>query len=149
MIKKIIKFFKKRRRKSRFQNNSSVPSFSKKSNILPFIKTLNRKKNIETEETEKKRIDKVAIDLTDNFNSIAQKSFLDMGRCYYIFLFRTLQSMIWNLSYPVYRHYFESVRKQIVRNHKNLFNRFSEWESSPGERLIGEKKPDNENDTLH
>ena len=57
--------------------------------------------------------------------------------------------MIWNLSYPVYRHYFESVRKQIVRNHKNLLNRFSEWESSPEERLIGEKKPDNENDTLH
>ena len=149
MIKKIIKFLKKRRRKSRFQNNSSVSSFSKKSNILPFIKTLNRKKNIETEETEQKRIDKVAIDLTDNFNSIARKSFLDMGRCYYIFLFRTLQSMIWNLSYPVYRHYFESVRKQIVRNHKNLLNRFSEWESSPEERLIGEKKPDNENDTLH
>ena len=149
MIKKIIKFLEKRRRKSRFQNNSSVSSFSKKSNILPFIKTLNRKKNIETEETERKRIDKVAIDLTDNFNSIAQKSFLDMGRCYYIFLFRTLQSMIWNLSYPVYRHYFESVRKQIVRNHKNLLNRFSEWESSPEERLIGEKKPDNENDTLH
>ena len=149
MIKKIIKFLKKRRRKSRFQNNPSVSSFSKKSNILPFIKTLNRKKNIETEETEQKRIDKVAIYLTDNFNSIARKSFLDMGRCYYIFLFRTLQSMIWNLSYPVYRHYFESVRKQIVRNHKNLLNRFSEWESSPGERLIGEKKPDNENDTLH
>ena len=149
MIKKIIKFLEKRRRKSRFQNNSSVSSFSKKSNILPFIKTLNRKKNIETEETEQKRIDKVAIDLTDNFNSIARKSFLDMGRCYYIFLFRTLQSMIWNLSYPVYRHYFESVRKQIVRNHKNLLNRFSEWESSPEERLIGEKKPDNENDTLH
>ena len=149
MIKKIIKFLEKRRRKSRFQNNSSVSSFSKKSNILPFIKTLNRKKNIETEETEQKRIDKVAIYLTDNFNSIARKSFLDMGRCYYIFLFRTLQSMIWNLSYPVYRHYFESVRKQIVRNHKNLLNRFSEWESSPEERLIGEKKPDNENDTLH
>ena len=149
MIKKIIKFLEKRRRKSRFQNNSSVSSFSKKSNILPFIKTLNRKKNIETEETEQKRIDKVAIDLTDNFNSIARKSFLDMGRCYYIFLFRTLQSMIWNLSYPAYRHYFESVRKQIVRNHKNLLNRFSEWESSPEERLIGEKKTDNENDTLH
>ena len=75
MIKKIIKFLEKRRKKSRFQNNSSVSSFSKKSNILPFIKTLNRKKNIETEETEQKRIDKVAIDLTDNFNSIARNPF--------------------------------------------------------------------------
>ena len=83
-------------------------------------------------ENQQKKIKHFLVDIKEpsqpinvkQFQSIAQKSFLDMGKCYYIFLFRTLQSMIWNLSYPVYRHYFESVRKQIVRNHKNLLNRF-------------------------
>ena len=34
-------------------------------------------------------------------------------------------------------------------NRKNLLNRFKEWETSPDERLIGERKSDNENDTIH
>ena len=152
MIRNIIKFFSRKRRKSHHKMSSlsvRASSSEKKANILPFVTTLKKGKKIETEETEQARIYKIAIELTDNFKSIAQKSFLDMGKCYYIFLFRTLQSMVWQLSFPVYRHYLESVRKQIVRNHKNLLNRFKEWETSPDERLIGERKSDNENDTIH
>ena len=148
MFKKIINLFGKKK-KSSFRK-SKVKGGSKKNIIVPFFRTLKKEKKVETIETESQRIDKIAVEITDNFQLIARKSFLDMGRCYYIFLFRTLQSMIWSLSYPVYRHYFDSVRKQIVRNHKQLCHSFKEWRSSPSEQnLPGEKKTDEENETVH
>ena len=40
--------------------------------------------------------------------------------------------------------------KEILNNHKEWLHEFKEWDEAPKEgKLIGEKKPDNENDTLH
>jgi hypothetical protein len=150
MIKKIIKLFRKKKKKFSSKKELNSISGHAKKNIISFVDTLKKGKRIQTHETEFDRIDKIAVEINDNFSVIAKKSFLDMGKCYYIFLFRTLQSMIWSLSYPVYRHYFDSVRKQIVRNHKQLCHSFKEWSSSPSDQnLPGEKKTDEENETVH
>ena len=43
-----------------------------------------------------------------------------------------------------------STTKQIVEDHKQWLHEFKEWDEAPSEaKLIGEKKQDNENDTLH
>ena len=72
-----------------------------------------------------------------------------MGYCFYVFLFRVLQRMIFQFSYPVYRHYLKSTSKEILNNHKEWLHEFKEWDKAPTEgNLIGEKK-DSDNDTLH
>ena len=152
MIKKIISLFGKKKKKFSSKKKKKPNSISgdAKKNIISFVDTLKKGKRIQTHETECDRIDKIAVEINDNFSVIAKKSFLDMGKCYYIFLFRTLQFMIWELSYPVFRHYFSSVKKQIVRNHKQLLHRFKEWNEVPSEQnLPGEKKNNEDNETLH
>ena len=150
MIKKIISLFGKKKKKFSSKKKPNSISGDAKKNIISFVDTIKKGKRIQTYETECDRIDKIAVEINDNFSVIAKKSFLDMGKCYYIFLFRTLQFMIWELSYPVFRHYFSSVKKQIVRNHKQLLHRFKEWNEVPSEQnLPGEKKNNEDNETLH
>ena len=62
----------------------------------------------------------------------------------------SLKKVIIHLSYPVYRDYLNYTTKQIVNNHKQWLHEFKEWDEAPSEgKLIGEKKSDHENDTLH
>jgi hypothetical protein len=99
---------------------------------------------------EMKKMDNLAKDLVDSYFKASRKSFLDMGYCAYLLLFRLLQRMIIHLSYPIYRHYLNSTTKQIVNYHKQWLHEFKEWNEASSERkLPGEKKDDYENDTIH
>ena len=105
---------------------------------------------IQTNADEARKMDNLAKELVENYLRASRKSFLDMGYCFYLFLFRVLQRMIFQFSYPVYRHYLKATCKEILNNHKEWLHEFKEWDEAPSEsKLIGEKKPDNENDTLH
>ena len=95
-------------------------------------------------------MDVLAKELVENYLKASRRSFLDMGYCFYIFLFRLLQRMIFQFSYPVYRHYLKTTSKEILNNHKEWMHEFKEWDEAPTEgKLIGEKKKDHENDTIH
>ena len=97
-----------------------------------------------------KKMDNLAKELVENYLMASRKSFLDMGYCFYLFLFRVLQRMVFQFSYPVYRHYLNSTTKQIVNNHKEWLHDFKEWKDAPEEgKLFGEIKDDKDNDTLH
>ena len=92
----------------------------------------------------------MAKELIDSFAKSINRSFLNAGDCWSIFIFRTLQTMIFYLSYPVYRYFLNSASEQVTRNHKEWLSSFKEWETAkPKDELIGEKKKDNENDTIH
>ena len=98
----------------------------------------------------KEKVDNLAKELVENYLRASRKSFLDMGYCFYLFLFRVLQRMIFQFSYPVYRHYLKATCKEILNNHKEWLHEFKEWDKAPTEgNLIGEKKKDSDNDTLH
>ena len=56
--------------------------------------------------------------------------------------------MIFQFSYPLYRHYLKATTKEILNNHKEWLHEFKEWDEAPKEGKL-KKKPDNENDTLH
>ena len=146
MIKKIFKLFTKKKRVKK----NKIKKTEKKVEVINFINKSKDNNKIQTENMEKNKMDNLAKELVETYLKASRKSFLDMGYCFYIFLYRLLQRMIFQFSYPLYRHYLKATTKEILNNHKEWLHEFKEWDEAPKEgKLIGEKKPDNENDTLH
>ena len=147
MKKKIVNFFKK------FRKNKKTKSMvvkNDKSEVINFVNKCKKTNKIQTEQMEIEKMDALAKELVENYLKASRKSFLDMGYCFYIFLFRLLQRMIFQFSYPVYRHYLRNTSKEISNNHKEWLHEFKEWDEAPTEgKLIGEKKKGHENDTIH
>ena len=147
MKKKIVNFFKK------FRKNKKTKSMvvkNDKSEVINFVNKCKKTNKIQTEQMEIKKMDALAKELVENYLKASRKSFLDMGQCFYLFLFRLLQRMIFQFSYPVYRHYLRNTSKEISNNHKEWLHEFKEWDEAPTEgKLIGEKKKGHENDTIH
>ena len=148
MIKKILKLFKNRK-KSKKKAAKEIKK-NNKAEVINFINKSKRNNKIQTSADEARKMDNLAKELVENYLRASRKSFLDMGYCFYLFLFRVLQRMIFQFSYPVYRHYLKSTSKEILNNHKEWLHEFEEWDQAPKEgNLIGEKKKDSDNDTLH
>ena len=146
MIKKIFKLFAKKKRIKK----KEIKRTEKKAEVVNFINKSKDNYKIHTEKMEINKMDDLAKELVETYLKASRKSFLDMGYCFYLFLFRLLQTMIFQFSYPLYRHYLKATTKEILNNHKEWLHEFKEWDEAPKEgKLIGEKKPDNENDTLH
>ena len=146
MVKKIINLFKKTKKKKKKKKIKKQDS----AEIIDFVNKSKETNKIQTEQMEMKKMDNLAKDLVDSYFKASRKSFLDMGYCAYLLLFRLLQRMIIHLSYPIYRHYLNSTTKQIVNYHKQWLHEFKEWNEASSERkLPGEKKDDYENDTIH
>ena len=149
MIKKIFKLFKKKKIKKNLIKEN-LEKKKKKAEVINFINKSKNQSKIQTEKMEIKKMDNLAKELVENYLRASKKSFLDMGYCFYLFLFRLLQRMIFQFSYPLYRHYLKATSKEVLHNHKEWLHEFKEWDQAPTEgKLIGEKKSDNENDTLH
>ena len=148
MIKKIINLFKiKKTKKTKKEIKSD-----KKNNaeIINFVKTAKNKKKIQTEKMEINKMDDLAKELVENYRVASNKSFLNIGYCFYFLLFRVMQMMIFQISFPVYRYYHRAASKQIIRDHKAWLHEYKEWDEAPTEKkLIGEKRKDDENETLH
>ena len=147
MKKKILNFFRKLKK-----NKKTKSTIVKKDNskVINFVNRYKNSNKIQTEQMEVKKMDALAKELVENYLKASRRSFLDMGYCFYIFLFRLLQRMIFQFSYPVYRHYLKTTSKEILNNHKEWMHEFKEWDEAPTEgKLIGEKKKDHENDTIH
>tara|TARA_B100000780_G_scaffold88186_1_gene60724 strand:- start:1022 stop:1456 length:435 start_codon:yes stop_codon:yes gene_type:complete len=144
MIKKIIKLFKKKNNKKKIKKQNKETA-----KIINFVNNSKKKNRIQTEQMEKKKIDNIAQEIVENFYNISKKSFLDMAYCFYLLLYRVMQRMIFHTSFPIYRHYHRTASKQIIENHKVWLHEYKEWENAPTSKINGEKKLDNENDTLH
>ena len=148
MIKKIINLFKiKKTKKTKKEIKND-----KKNNaeIINFVKTAKNKKKIQTEKMEINKMDDLAKELVENYRVASNKSFLNIGYCFYFLLFRVMQMMIFQISFPMYRYYHRSASKQIIRDHKAWLHEYKEWDEAPTEKkLIGEKRKDDENETLH
>ena len=151
MTKKIKTLFKdKKKRTIKEKKRSHNKAEKKVDNLIPFINKSAKSGKIQTEECERTRIDTLAKELIDSFAKSINRSFLNVGDCWSIFIFRTLQTMIFYLSYPVYRYFLNSASEQVTRNHKEWLSSFKEWETAkPKDEILGEKKKDNENDTIH
>ena len=133
MIKKIFKLFKK---KTKFKKKIEKGN---KAEVINFINKSKKNNKIQTNADEARKMDNLAKELVENYLRASRKSFLDMGYCFYLFLFRVLQRMIFQFS-CVYRHYLKATCKEILNNHKEWLHEFKEWDEAPSEsKLIGEK----------
>ena len=138
-IKTIFKSTKKRANKEKERSHNKKAN--KIDNLIPFINKSAKSGKIQTEESERSRIDTLAKELIDSFAKSINRSFLNAGDCWSIFIFRTLQTMIFYLSYPVYRYFLNSASEQVTRNHKEWLSSFKEWETAkPKDEILGEKK---------
>ena len=146
MFKKIFNLFKKKTKIKRKKKENKI----EKAKIINFVNRSKKNNKIQTEQMEVSRMENLSKELVDSYFKASSKSFLDIGYCAYLILFRVLQRMIFHLSYPVYRHYLQATSKEILNNHKQWMHEFKEWDEAPIEgKLRGEKKDDQENDTLH
>ena len=148
MIKKIINLFKSKKK----QKIKKETLINKKNNakVINFVNTAKNKKKIQTEKMEINKMDELARELVENYRIASNKSFLNIGYCFYFLLFRVMQMMIFQISFPVYRYYHRVASKQIIRDHKAWLHEFKEWDDAPTEKkLIGEKRKDDESETLH
>ena len=148
MIKKIINLFKGKKK----QKIKKETLINKKNNteVINFVNTAKNKKKIQTEKMEINKMDKLAQELVENYRVASNKSFLNIGYCFYFLLFRVMQMMIFQISFPMYRYYHRSASKQIIKDHKAWLHEYKEWDEAPTEKkLIGEKRKDDENETLH
>ena len=148
MIKKIINLFKGKKK----QKIKKETLINKKNNakVINFINTAKNNKKIQTEKMEINKMDELAQELVENYRVASNKSFLNIGYCFYFLLFRVMQMMIFQISFPMYRYYHRSASKQIIRDHKAWLHEYKEWDEAPTEKkLIGEKRKDDENETLH
>ena len=148
MIKKIINLFKGKKK----QKIKKETLINKKNNakVINFINTAKKKNKIQTEKMEINKMDELARKLVENYRVASNKSFLNIGYCFYFLLFRVMQMMIFQISFPMYRYYHRSASKQIIRDHKIWLHEYKEWNEAPTEKkLIGEKGKDDENETIH
>ena len=148
MIKKIIKLFKGKKK----QKIKKETLINKKNNakVINFINTAKKKNKIQTEKMEINKMDELARKLVENYRVASNKSFLNIGYCFYFLLFRVMQMMIFQISFPMYRYYHRSASKQIIRDHKIWLHEYKECNEAPTEKkLIGEKGKDDENETIH
>ena len=148
MIKKIINLFKGKKK----QKIKKETLINKKNNakVINFINTAKNNKKIQTEKMEINKMDELAQELVENYRVASNKSFLNIGYCFYFLLFRVMQMMIFQISFPMYRYYHRSASKQIIRDHKIWLHEYKEWNEAPTEKkLIGEKGKDDENETIH
>ena len=114
MIKKILKLIKNRK-KSKTKAAKEIKK-NNKAEVINFINKSKRNNKIQTSADEARKMDNLAKELVENYLRASRKSFLDMGYCFYLFLFRVLQRMIFQFSYPVYRHYLKATCKEILNN---------------------------------
>ena len=148
MIKKIINLFKSK--KKRKINKETLINKKNNAKVINFINTAKNKKKIQTEKMEINKMDELARELVENYRVASNKSFLNIGYCFYFLLFRVMQMMIFQISFPMYRYYHRSASKQIIRDHKIWLHEYKEWNEAPTEKkLIGEKGKDDENETIH
>ena len=148
MIKKILNLFKYKKKNPR-KKKMDVDK-KNEAKIINFVNKSKNKNRIQTEEMEVKKMDNLAKEIVENYRVASNKSFLNIGYCFYFLLFRVMQMMIFQISFPMYRHYHRSASKQIIRNHKAWLHEYKEWDEAPTEeKLTGEKRKDDENETLH
>ena len=123
----------------------------KELNVIPFkIKSLKDKK-IETENEIWARVDSFSKELVKAFKEKAIREAISSDDCWYIFYYRVMQSMMFEMSYPTFKYYTNWTSRQLLQHHKDFMNSLDEWTSDPDEEtdLFGRSKKVNKDKILH
>ena len=118
--------------------------------IINFIKKLKKDKKIVTNKDEYNRLDNLAKELVDVYFKSSKESFFSIGYCFYVFIFRVLQKLIANTSFPLYRYWYRTASKEILENYNLWIEEYKNWDgTSIDDKIEGANKPQDESDTIH
>ena len=118
--------------------------------IINFIKKLKKDKKIVTNKDEYNRLDNLAKELVDVYFKSSKQSFFSIGYCFYVFIFRALQKLIANTSFPLYRYWYRTASKEILENYNLWIEEYKNWDgTSINDKIEGANKPKDESDTIH
>lgn len=118
--------------------------------IINFIKKLKKDKKIVTNKDEYNRLDNLAKELVDVYFKSSKQSFFSIGYCFYVFIFRALQKLIANTSFPLYRYWYRTASKEILENYNLWMDEYKNWDgTSIDDKIEGANKPKDESDTIH
>ena len=123
----------------------------KELNVVPFkIKSLKEQK-VETETEVWNKVDSFSKELVNAFKEKATREALSSDECWYIFYYRLMQSMMFEMSYPTFKYYTNWTSRQLLKHHKDFMNSLDEWTNDPDEEqdLFGRRKKTAKNKTLH
>ena len=123
----------------------------KELNVVPFkIKSLKEQK-VETETEIWNKVDSFSKELVNAFKEKATREALSSDECWYIFYYRLMQSMMFEMSYPTFKYYTNWTSRQLLKHHKDFMISLDEWTNDPDEEqdLFGRRKKTDKNKTLH
>ena len=123
----------------------------KELNVVPFkIKSLKEQK-VETETEIWNKVDSFSKELVNAFKEKATREALSSDECWYIFYYRLMQSMMFEMSYPTFKYYTNWTSRQLLKHHKDFMNSLDEWTKDPDEEqdLFGRSKKANKDKILH
>ena len=123
----------------------------KELNVVPFkIKSLKEQK-VETETEIWNKVDSFSKELVNAFKEKTTREALSSDECWYIFYYRVMQMMMFEMSYPSFKYFTNWTSRQLLKHHKDFMNSLDEWTNDPDEEkdLFGRRKKTNKNKTLH
>ena len=123
----------------------------KETNVVPFkIKSLKEQK-VKTEIEIWNKVDSFSKELVNAFKEKATREALSSDDCWYIFYYRLMQTMMFEMSYPAFKYYTNWTSRQLLKHHKDFMNSLDEWTGDPDEEtdLFGRSKKANKDKILH
>jgi len=123
----------------------------KEMNVVPFKTKSLKEQKVETEIETWNKVDSFSKELVDAFKEKATREALSSDECWYIFYYRLMQSMMFEMSYPAFKYYTNWTSRQLLKHHKDFMNSLDEWTSDPDEEtdLFGRSKKVNKDKILH
>ena len=123
----------------------------KEINVVPFKTKSLKEQKVETEIEIWNKVDSFSKELVDAFKEKATREALSSDECWYIFYYRLMQSMMFEMSYPAFKYYTNWTSRQLLKHHKDFMNSLDEWTGDPDEEtdLFGRSKKANKDKILH
>ena len=120
-------------------------------NVVPFKTKSLKQQKIETDQEIWEKMDVFSKELVKAFKDRTHKESIDHDHCWYIFYYRVMQEMMFQMSYPAFKFYKTSVSRQLLKHHKDFMSSFDEWTSNSEdeEDCFGRSKIIKKNKTLH
>ena len=130
------------------KNKGKKGNNSKELNVVPFTKSLKEQK-IETDQEIWNKMDSFSREIVKAFTDKTHKESIDHDHCYYIFYYRVMQEMMFQMSYPAFKYYTTSVSRQLLKHHKDFMSSFDEWTSNPEDSEDFFGRSNKKDKTLH
>ena len=152
-IGKYMKFFdlfkkKKKIQKNKVKNKSKAGLFAE--NIIPFNNTKTNQERLDAlrADKEKDRVYQICNELVESYIKTTNRSFLDKQTIWWLFLYKTLHLMSFELCLPDFLNHIKHAKKSVLKNQNKVLDKyFPGWNDLSNNNLQEEKKE--EEKTLH